>query len=63
MTQEQALYWIQACRQQLYDINKIGDKRKKLVFLSEQYDKLHLLVRAVNGDITFIGIPHDETWV
>ena len=59
LTNPQAVRWIEGLREDLAGQRKRPRlaPAKRLAFLSEQYERLFLLNRALSGGVTFIGAP------
>lgn len=56
---QQAVRWIETLRSDL-NCNRRKprlSKENRLRFISEQYERLYLLNRAIAGSVTFIGAP------
>lgn len=51
---DQATYWIKALQHNLQELPLHPDPVK---FLSEQYFLLSLLSQALDGHVTFVGVP------
>lgn len=54
----QAEAWISRLKQHLPDLLSHPNPKQ---FLGEQYALLFLLVRALDGEVTFVGAPEVET--
>lgn len=55
----QAVEWLNRISQNLHEFRKkprmkVSEKQK---FLNQQYYLLHLMVRAIEGKVKFVGVP------
>lgn len=59
ISNDQAVEWLNRISQNLHEFRKkprmkIAEKQK---FLNQQYYLLHLMVRAIEGKVRFVGVP------
>ena len=52
LNNEQAVRWISELERSL---EQFDGELNKMDFISQQYDRLHLLVRAIDGSVIFLG--------
>lgn len=57
LTNEHAVRWVGDLKHSLDSFDEIETIEDKLTFLSTQYFRLVLLVKAIDGEVQFVGVP------